>query len=151
MTNITDYLKLYLDAKSLNPLLTGTLKVHKLSLRPLADMTEKEAIELIVLQCHNGEDTIRIRYKDNEIIGWKYSIFNRHEKQSIRYECSTSFSSLNTNQFKYLIDNKFDIFNLIKLGHAVAITNEEPRDDISMQGLEKWANDMRLKYKYMHR
>lgn len=53
----------------------------KLILRPLSDMKDGEAIDLLKIQCHNAGDTIAVRYKDGSGVKWKYKtpILNKAE------------------------------------------------------------------------
>lgn len=80
----------------------------KLILRPLSDMSEEEAKELLLM--NDGEAT-KIHKITNG--GITYGIRNDSEKYT-RY-----FGSLNPPQFVYLLSRGFDLFELIPAGLAI--------------------------------
>lgn len=104
---------------------------HKLVLRPLSDMTEEEAIELVKISewKQYGDHPHKREYKAyrngfNEIVvSWGDSIREKNvpeTKEVFGFE-----------EFRYLLSKGFDVFNLIPDGLAIDKTKTQPNDTAS--------------------
>lgn len=139
MKDIKDYLHLYLGAGCIMKAGKGVSEdyysvvewsdigyphnVTALILRPLSDMTEEEASDLIKFESaphrHASIDVFDIT--DNHI--WYVDGEMWHgDGVSEMYDKYIKFNELSPDQFKYLLSKGFDLFGLIEAGLAINAT-----------------------------
>jgi hypothetical protein len=108
------------------------LQQIKLLLRPLSDLTEKEAIELIALKFDHYKhyEGIRIEGESETEAGAIY-FTGVTETHYNRVPCTQYFSCLNAEQYKYLLSehHHFDLFGLIPNGLAIDNTTLQTQNN----------------------
>lgn len=139
--NIKDNIHLYIDSdakilwvedKSFHDVNLKNLNIVKhddggvvLALRPLSDMKDDEAIELIkVTTDPKRHDSIEIVELTSDHIWYVDGELWHSDGISEMYDKALFFSHLASEQFRYLLSKGFDVFNLIDVGLGIDITKK---------------------------